>query len=204
MLRIGVLGGTFDPIHYGHLAIAEEARYILDLARVYLIPAAHQPLKQGQHAAAAAHRLAMVHLACDDNPTLIASSLEMDRPPPSYSVDTIAALRQQLPADTELFFILGADALALLPRWHRITELIALTRFAAITRPGIALDVAAVEQRLPHLRGRLTVIEGPALEISSDMLRQRMQRGLPVRYQLPDTVLAYIYEHGLYGTAATD
>lgn len=204
MLRIGVLGGTFDPIHYGHLAIAEEARYILDLARVYLIPAAHQPLKQGRHAASAAHRLAMVDLACDDNPMLIASSIELDRPPPSYSVDTIAALRQQLPADTELHFILGADALALLPRWHRINELIEMTRFAVITRPGIVLDVAATAQQLPRLRGRVTVIEGPALEISSDMLRQRMHNGLPVRYQLPDTVLAYIYEHGLYGTAATD
>jgi nicotinate-nucleotide adenylyltransferase len=204
MARIGVLGGTFDPIHYGHLAIAEEARYILNLARVYLIPAAHQPLKQGQHVASAAHRLAMVQLACDDNPVLIASSIELDRPPPSYTIDTITALRQQLEPDTELYFVLGADALALLPRWRRISELLTLTRFVVLTRPGITLDLDGVLQALPAAAERISVIEGPALEISSEMLRQRMATGLPVRYQLPDPVLTYIYEHKLYGTSVAD
>ena len=196
--RIGILGGTFDPIHYGHLAIAAEARHAVRRAQVLFVVAAQQPLKARGHVASAAQRLAMVELACADEPAFVPSDIELRRPPPSYTVDTLRELRAILPAQAELWFVLGGDALAELPRWHHAAEIIALARLAAVQRPGTTLDLASIDAALPGLRERTAVIEGPRLEIASNILRVRHAAGLPLRYQLPDSVIEYVEAQGLY------
>jgi nicotinate-nucleotide adenylyltransferase len=194
--RIGVLGGTFDPIHYGHLAIAEEARVAMEFDYVLLVPAGQQPLKHGSHVATPEQRLAMTRLAAAGNPGLRVSPLEVERDGPSYTVTTLEQLRRTVGG--ELHFILGADALADLHRWRQAARLIELAWLVAIARPGFAPDLAALDARLPGASKRVTVLEGPQLDISSSALRERLAIGRPVRYLLPDAVLAYIEEHRLY------
>jgi nicotinate-nucleotide adenylyltransferase len=194
--RIGILGGTFDPIHYGHLAIAEEARAALRLDRVLFVPAAHQPLKRGEHLALPEQRLEMVRRACADNAAFEPSTIELDRPGPSYTVTTLEELAAARLG--ELFFILGADALADLPRWYAIERVVALARIVAVGRPGSKPDLASLASLLPSLPERLTLLEGPRLEISSSELRQRVAEGRPIRYLTPDPVISYIDEHELY------
>jgi nicotinate-nucleotide adenylyltransferase len=197
--RIGILGGTFDPIHYGHLAIAEEARLALQLDRVLFVPAAQQPLKRGGHVATPEQRLAMTRLACTSNAHFDVARIELDRPGPSFTITTLEAL--QAAEIGELHFILGADALAELPRWHSVMRVIELAWIVAVGRPGNAPDIAQIARALPGLNERLTLLEGPALEISSTSLRRRVSAGQPIRYQTPDAVVAYIYKHGLYRSA---
>lgn len=196
--RVGIYGGTFDPIHHGHLAIAEEARWALGLDVVYVVPAARQPLKTGEQGATAAQRLAMVRLACAANPALIPSDAELRRPPPSFTVDTLAVFRRELGPAPELCFILGADAAAELPRWRSADEIIRLARLAIVGRPGSTVDIERLDDVLPGLASRTTLIDGPRLDISSSELRRRLAEGRPARYQIPDPVLAYIEEHQLY------
>jgi nicotinate-nucleotide adenylyltransferase len=196
--RVGIYGGTFDPIHHGHLAIAEEARVALALSRVIVVPAARQPLKHGAQGAPPPDRLAMVRLACADNSAFTVADLELRRPPPSYTVDTLRELRDELGAATELWLILGADAARELPRWQRVDQLVALARLGIVGRPGYELDLAALEAALPALAGRYRVIEGPQLAISSSDLRRRLTLGMPIRYQVPEPVHAYIAAHNLY------
>ena len=196
-VRIGIYGGSFDPIHIGHLAIAEEARVALGLASVAFVPAARQPLK-GQAQGAPDHRLSMVRLACAGNSAFHADDLELRRPPPSYTVDTLLNLRERHPPPAELSFIVGADAARDMPRWHRAAEVIALSRLAIIARPRFELDMPALLAALPELAGRVTLIEGPRLDISSTELRRRLAAGRTVRYLIPDEVRHYIAEHGLY------
>jgi len=195
--QIGVFGGTFDPIHFGHLAIAEEARVALGLSQVIFIPAAHQPLK-GRVPELSEQRLAMVRLACTDNPAFRVDDLELRRPPPSYTIDTLIHLRERFGTEVELWFILGADAAQFIPRWHRIEQILALTRLAIVARPGHQCDLTALQATLPALAGRATLIHGPRLEISSSDLRRRLSEGLPVRYQLPEAVRQFILTHQLY------
>lgn len=197
-VQVGIYGGTFDPVHIGHLAIAEEARWALGLERVYMVPAAQQPLKAKRHEASPAQRLAMVRLACADNPALEPSDIELHRPPPSYTVDTLAAFRERLGPATELHFILGADAAVDLPRWRSASAILGLARLAIVGRPGYAPDFAALHTALPGLAARSNLIEGPRLDISSTELRRRLAAGQPARYQIPAPVLRYIEEHGLY------
>ena len=194
--RIGILGGTFDPIHYGHLAIAEEARLALQLDRVLFVPAAQQPLKRGAHVATPEQRLAMVQLACAPNPAFEVSRIELDRPGPSFTLMTLEALHAARIG--ELHFILGEDALADLTRWHGAAHVVELARIIAVGRPGSAPDHTHIIHVLPALRERLTVLPGPALDISSTALRRRVATGHPIRYQTPDAVVAYIDEQGLY------
>ncbi len=196
--RVGIYGGTFDPIHIGHLAIAEEARAALQLHRVLVIPAARQPLKSQAQGAAPQHRLAMARLACADNPAFRVDELELRRPPPSYSVDTVQTLHEQLGQATQLWFILGVDAARDLPRWHRAAELVALARLCIVGRPGYTLHRPALEAALPTLAGRYRLIDGPQLAISSSALRHRLALGQPVRYQVPEPVRNYIEAHKLY------
>jgi nicotinate-nucleotide adenylyltransferase len=194
--RVGILGGTFDPIHYGHLLIAEEARAALGLHRTLLIPAGRQPLKHGAHIASPAQRLAMTRLACADNPALEVSSVEVERPGLSYTVNTLEELHR---ADIgQLHFILGADALADLHRWYEAPRILQLARIVAVRRPGHVLDIDTIETRLPGLSARLIVIDGPLLEISSSELRQRVAAGKPIRYMTPHPVVEYIAANRLY------
>jgi nicotinate-nucleotide adenylyltransferase len=194
--RIGILGGTFDPIHYGHLAIAEEARVTLGFEQVLFVPAARQPLKHGEHAASPHQRLEMARLACANNRAFAVSPIEVERDGPSYTSDTLEAL--EAAGLGELHFILGADAAADLYRWRAAERIVALARIVAVSRPGVVLDIATLDRRLPGVSQRMLLLEGPNLEISSSTLRRRISDGLPIRYQTPDAVVEYIAAHGLY------
>ncbi|MBA3947512.1 MAG: nicotinate-nucleotide adenylyltransferase [Herpetosiphonaceae bacterium] len=195
MHALGLLGGTFDPIHQGHLAIAADVGWSLQLERILFIPTGHQPLKAGGHCASALDRLAMTAHAIADNPQFELCDWEVRREGPSYTVDTVAALRTKYP-DTRLWFIIGTDGLLTLPRWHRVAELVQMCSFAVVQRPGYHFD----PQRLdPVLRPfDFQLITGPALDISASELRERVERGAPVRYFLPAAVHSYIEQHNLY------
>ncbi len=195
-LRLGILGGTFDPVHFGHLAAAEEARVALQLDRVLFVPAAHQPLK-ARRLTPGEHRLEMLRRAVADHPHFSVSDLELVRGGISYTVDTLRTLRERYPA-ADLFFILGADALLQLPRWKEASALPDLCRWIVIMRPGYPLDVLPVLRALPGLQGRTTFLPGPKLDISAEELRARIAQGRPIRYQTPEPVVRYIEAWGLY------
>ncbi|MHB1007310.1 MAG: nicotinate-nucleotide adenylyltransferase [Chloroflexota bacterium] len=197
-MRLGILGGTFDPIHYGHLVMAEECLCRLGLERVVLVPAGQPPHKRGRTVSAAADRLAMVELAAADNPHLTISHIELEREGPSYSVDTIAQLRRELGEGAEVFFIVGLDALPDLLTWHEPRRLLQLCTLAAVTRPGYEFDLSHIARGIPEAQGRIVHVPAPALAIASSELRARVAAGLPIRYQLPDSVERYIRERGLY------
>ncbi|NTW04070.1 MAG: nicotinate (nicotinamide) nucleotide adenylyltransferase, partial [Oscillochloris sp.] len=185
------------PIHIGHLAIAEDARDAIGLDQVLFVPAAHQPLKGETYVASPAQRLEMVRLACATNQYFCVSDVDLRRPPPSYTIDTLVELRAE--ADpAELVFILGVDAAHSLPRWHRAAEIISLVHLAVIGRPGYSLSLTELERLLPGISQRCLLVSGPQLDVSSSELRKRLAVGRTVRYQIPDPVLAYIIEHGLY------
>lgn len=196
--RIGVLGGTFDPVHIGHLIVAEEARVRLGLERVLFVPARVSPHKLDEEPCDAEHRWRMVELAIAGNPHFEASRMELDRRGPSYTVDTLVALRKTFGPGCELHFIMGVDALEGLQRWRDPERILALARIVAVTRPGHDLDVDALARALPGLPGRLEVLATLQIGISATDLRERARRGLPIRYQVPEEVEAYIREHGLY------
>lgn len=193
---LGILGGSFDPIHFGHLAIAEEARLALGLAQVCILPAAHQPLKGGAHAAAALDRLRMVELACADNPAFVPSAIEIERQGPSYTIDTLRILKASHAA--KLYFILGADSLMDLPRWRAIEQILEIAFIVAVRRPTTHIDLGRLLHTLPSLEARLTLLDGPQLDISSSEIRQRVAQGRPIRYLCPDAVIAYIAARKLY------
>lgn len=196
--RLGVFGGTFDPIHLGHLVAAHEAAMALGLERVLFVPTRRNPLKREDLGVTDHDRMEMVRLAIADNPLFELCSIEMDRPAPSYTVDTIEALRDLYP-DSELYFVVGLEAFGDLPRWHRPGALVSLATIVAVPRGGAPpVDLAEVEALVPEARGRVCILSSPALEISASALRRRLALGESVRYLVPDAVLAYIGEHGLY------
>ena len=195
-LRIGLLGGSFDPIHYGHLAIAEEARVMLGLDRVIFIPAARQPLKGGRHGASSAQRLEMAQRACATNTAFEVSPAELKRSGPSYTVITLELLRKTLPG--ELFFILGADAASDLGRWYAAERIIELARIVVVGRPGAVGDQARLLDAFPALAEQMLLLEGPRLDISSTSIRRRVSIGQPIRYLTPDPVVEYISQYRLY------
>jgi len=196
--QIGVLGGTFDPVHYGHLAIAEEARIQIPLEMVLFVPARIQPLRQGERPSAPEHRAAMLERAILGNPYFQLSRIEFERAGPSYTVDTITLLRERYPRGSEFFFVLGSDAMADLPRWKEVERLIRLCHLAMFGRPGCDFDPRDLFLQFPLLRERVIFLEGPRLEISASDLRRRVRKGLPIRYQTPDAVAEYIRSHRLY------
>lgn len=196
--RIGVLGGTFDPIHCGHLVIAEDARTYLHLEKVLFVPAYQPPHKPKDSYSPFEHRVRMIDLAITGNPRFVLSLIEADRPGPSYTVDTLRDLQAELGPDVELYFIIGMDSLANILTWHKPAELPKLCRIVVAERAGYQVDLAALEEALPGLRDSLELIDTPELSISSTDLQQRVQRGLSIRYQVPPAVEEYIYEHKLY------
>jgi nicotinate-nucleotide adenylyltransferase len=189
-MRLGVLGGSFDPVHRGHLVFAEAARDRLRLDRVLLVVAAGQPLKPGGPAAPGEDRYAMVRLAVRGRPGLEASDLELGRPPPSFTVDTLRAIRRASAPGTEIVLLLGADALADFPRWRESAEVRRLAAVVACPRPGF-----------PPPAGVDGVLEAETPEVSSSEVRRRLAAGEPVGDLLPEDVLAYIRERRLYGAA---
>jgi nicotinate-nucleotide adenylyltransferase len=186
-LRLGILGGTFDPIHLGHLVLGEAAREQLGLDSVLFVPAGVQWRKSGREIAPAAHRVAMVRLATGDNPAFEVSTLEVDRPGPSYTADTLEALQQER-RGSDLFLILGRDAYEDLPDWVRPDRIRELATVVVAARNGEGLDVEP-----PVVR-----VEMPVVDVSATGIRERVAAGRSVRYLVPAPVEAYIREHGLY------
>lgn len=196
--RIGIYGGTFDPPHLGHLILAETARDTLSLSRVLFVPAAQPPHKRTEQVRASAeHRAAMVALAIAGNPQFALSRADIDRPGPHYSVDTLRLLRDVYPA-AEFVFLIGGDSLNTLPQWSRPQELIALATLGVMRRPGVAPDLNALEAHLNGLRERILWVDAPLIDIAASDLVRCIAQGRSVRYQVPDTVLDYIAQHGLY------
>jgi nicotinate-nucleotide adenylyltransferase len=196
--RIGILGGTFDPIHMGHLITAEIVRVSAALDEIIFIPAARPPHKENKGEAPAEDRLLMVQCAVEGNPSFSVSDIELRREGPSYTVDTIAALSEQL-GDAELFFITGADAMNDLYRWHDPVRLLHSCTFIVAARQGVELDESRLaEQFSPEQRSRIRIVPTPHLEISSTVIRARVRAGRSIRYLVPRAVELYIEERGLY------
>jgi nicotinate-nucleotide adenylyltransferase len=199
---IGIMGGTFDPIHVGHLAVAEEARDALGLERITFIPAGQPPHKTASEVAPAADRLAMVALAIAGNPAFELSRLEIDRPGPSFTVDTVAALVAEETAagrKPDLTLVLSAETFADLPTWHEPARLLATVRVAVVPREGYpAPDPGWLARTFPGQEDRVDFLEGPRLGLSSTALRERVASGRSIRYLVPDAVAGYIAEHRLY------
>jgi nicotinate-nucleotide adenylyltransferase len=200
-LNIGVLGGTFDPIHIGHLIVAEEARIKLGLAKVLFVPAGQPWLKQDRDITPAVHRVEMVRRAIAENPYFKLSTLEVDRPGPSYTVDTLGLLQDQLSSEASLFFILGRDTLAELPLWKEPRKVIQLCRLVVPPRLG-SRDLRHLEEAIPGLLERVIQLDMPVIGISSSEIRQRIARGLSIRYLVPPGVERYITEQGIYLVSA--
>ncbi len=199
--RIGILGGTFDPPHLGHLLIAETARVALDLESVMFLPAGEPWLKSGQRITPAEHRLRMVQLAVADNPDFCVSDCEIRRSGPSYTVDTLRELRRGLAADAELYFIVGSDVLDQFHRWKEPEAILELCHLAVIERPGGPEDgVAALREQFPHVidSGAVVSVAGPRVDFSASDLRRVLAAGQSARYQIPDAVVSYIRRIGLY------
>jgi nicotinate-nucleotide adenylyltransferase len=198
-VKIGILGGTFDPIHYGHLVAGEEARCALGLERVLFVPSARPPHKVEYQVSPPEVRVEMVRMAIADNPAFELSTVDVDRPGFSYTVDTIALLQEQLGPEAKLHFILGEDALADLPTWHEPEKLLEICQLIAVNRPGYhSFSLRLLDRQLPGVERRVHPVRIPELAIWSTELRARVASGLPIRYLVPNPVHDYIYEHGLY------
>ena len=200
-MNIGVMGGTFDPIHIGHLVVAEEVTTRLNLAEVLFVPAGQPWLKPDIPVSAAEDRVEMVRLAIANKPHFKLSTMEIERAGPSYTVDTIAELLGRLGAGDELFFILGWDSLAELPKWKEPSRLIKMCRLVAVPRPGYsAPDLNSLEAIIPGLSQRVMLMEKPEVDISASEIRSRVARGLSIHHLVPEPVESYIRQHRLYIT----
>lgn len=207
--RIGLYGGSFDPIHFGHLISARCLAERLDFSRLILVPSARPPHKRGSDLAAAPHRLEMTRLAVEGDPLFEVSDAELLREGLSYTIDTVMECRRRLGPTPELFWIIGADTLPELPTWHRVAELVTHVRIVTATRPGwqppdVALLASAVGDE-PARRLLGDCYETPSIDISSTDIRSRVRSGRSVQYLLPASVASYITAKGLYksGSDAT-
>lgn len=201
-MRIGILGGTFNPPHLGHLVVAQEAYRELDLDQVLFIPAGIPPHKPVDAEPGPEHRLALCRLAIAGDDRFAVSDLELRRDGPSYTVDTLNQLSTHAPTN-KLFLILGADIAAGLPQWREPERVLDLATVAIAKRRGTSGE--SVQRALDHLEGgdRARFFQMPRIGISSTMVRRRARAGQPIRYFVPDGVVRYISEHGLYGTPRT-
>ena len=196
--RLGVLGGTFDPIHYGHLVAAQETHYQLELERVLLVPVGQPPHKLNEPLSPAEHRVRMIEIAIEGRPQFALSRVDVDRPGPQYTADTLALLREEWGPDTRLFFIAGSDSLADILDWRDPERILAQAELAVVERRRAGVDVEALEHKLPALGQRLHWVQMPLLEISSTDLRARVREGRPISFFLPPAVEGYILKHRLY------
>ena len=186
---LGVMGGTFDPIHNGHLVAASEVAAALKLDRVVFVPTGDP--WQKQDVTGGEHRYLMTVIATAANPSFMVSRVDIDRDKPTYTVDTLNDLKAKYP-DAELFFITGSDAIAQILAWHEVEKLWDLAHFVAVSRPGHVLEIPDMPE------GTITSVEVPALSISSTDCRDRVAKGEPIWYLVPDGVVQYIGKHGLY------
>jgi nicotinate-nucleotide adenylyltransferase len=198
-MNIGVLGGTFDPIHVGHLIIAEEARVKLGISEVLFVPAGQPSLKLDRDITPASHRVEMLRRAIASNPYFKLCTLEIESSGPSYTVDTITTLREQLDAEAHFFFILGRDALADLPLWKEPDKLIQMCRLVVAPRLGVkSLDLESLEVSIPGLRDNVIELGTPVIEISASQIRSRVAQGSSLKCMVPNEVEKYIAEQKLY------
>ncbi len=196
--RVGIFGGTFDPIHMGHLIVAETIMDEFHLDKVVFIPAAVPPHKLDKQISPAKHRYMMTMLATCSNPRFQVSDMEMHRQGPSYSRDTLAQLLEEHGRDTEFYFIVGADSVENLHTWNRIDELLTMCHFIGASRPGCMPDMEKIAQRFGSLAEKIHCLETPELEISSTEIRHRVGQKRTIRYIVPETVEQYIYKEKLY------
>jgi len=194
--RLGVMGGTFDPIHAGHLVTAEEALWQFRLDEVLFVPTGRPWMKEGRDVAAPEHRYLMTVIATASNPRFSVSRIEVEREGPTYTVETLQELRRTAEEHIELFFITGADAMLEIFQWKDPEEVLSEAHFIAATRPGY--DIARFEKEAPTSHPNVSVMTIPALAISSTDIRRRVREGEPIRYLVPEGVQAYIEKAGLY------
>lgn len=192
-IRIGIMGGVFDPIHIGHLFTAEEARIKLNLDKVIFVPCRQPTHKRNDHVTAVKHRLKMSYLATESNPFFEVSRIEIDRPGISYTIDTIKEFRKIYGWNSGIFFITGADAFLEIETWYKKDELLTICQFVAATRPGY--DLSKLHENFKKV---LKVMEIPALAISSTDIRHRIKNGLSIKYIVLEEVREYIFQHRLY------
>jgi nicotinate-nucleotide adenylyltransferase len=198
-MKIGVLGGTFDPVHNGHLAIAEEARSYLNLNEVIFLPAGQPWMKSDRSISPARHRTAMLALALQSRPYFKSSTIEIEHQGPSYSVNSIAELKAQAVEPTDWYFILGWDNLAKIPQWKEPAKLIEMCFLAAVPRPGYERpNMKKLEAALPGISKKVILMDKPRLEISATDIRNKVAQGLPISGLVPQVVEEYIKENGLY------
>lgn len=197
--RLGILGGTFDPPHYGHLLLADTARVQLRLERVLFAPAGQPPHKPEDRPLPVAQRVALVKAALADTgePAFCLSRVDLDRPGPHYTVDALEVLHQMYPA-AQIWFLIGADSLVDLADWRNPARIVTLARLAVLPRSGAAPDLDRLSEVVPDLDQRVDWLPGPALDLSSSALRERVRQGLPLCYLVPPSVEARVREQGLY------
>lgn len=195
--RLGIIGGTFDPPHYGHLVLAENGRAQLDLDSVLFVPAAQPPHKPEKPMTETHHRIAMVQTAIADNAAFQLSRVDVDRPGPHFTVDMLGILRETYPR-AGLFFLMGGDSLSEFLSWRDPGSIVDRAHLAVMQRPGWETDVETLEDHLPGIRERLAWLDTPYLKISGTDLRRRVREGLPIRYLVPAAVREYVGEHNLY------
>ncbi len=200
-----IMGGTFDPIHYGHLVAAEAARVKFQLDKVFFVPNRQPPHKKDYQVTAAKHRYQMTVLATITNPHFYVSRIELDRPAPSYTIDTLRSVKELLGSKTQVFFISGADAILDILTWKDVDEVMEMCYFIAATRPGYRLE--ELGRRLGYLLKKYShkvfCVEVPALAISSTDIRERVTQNRPIKYLLPESVENYIYKYELYKRAGS-
>ena len=190
--KVGIMGGTFDPIHHGHLVAASEVAHLYGLDEVVFVPTGRPWQKSRGDIAPAEHRYLMTVIATAENPTFRVDRIEIDRQGPTYTLDTLRELRSSYGPDVELYFITGADALGAILSWHNVDELFHLAHFVGCNRPGHHLS----DTGLPE--GKVSLVEVPALAISSSECRERVRKGEPIWYLVPDGIVRYVNKTGLY------
>ncbi len=196
--RLGIFGGTFDPPHLGHLILASEAHTALRLSRVLWVLTSVPPHKLGQPITDVIDRLAMVRLALEGEPAFELSTVDVDRPGPHYTLDTVKLLTAQNKG-AEMILLIGGDSLHDLPTWHEPAAVVeACAEIGVMRRPGDLIDLGGLEREIPGLSAKVRYIEAPLLEIASHEIRERAATGLPFRYYVPPAVYKYIVDHRLY------
>jgi nicotinate-nucleotide adenylyltransferase len=201
-MKMGLLGGTFDPPHNGHLQIAQAARRALRLARVFFVPAKQPPHKLDDPISPLSDRVAMLERALAEHPEFAISLIEAEREGPSYTVDTLRKLRRERGARAGIYFIMGEDSLINLPTWHEPQEIVKLARLAVLMRPGYDVDLDALERQVPGVKASAILIPAAETDISASEIRARVRRGESIRGLVPPAVARYIKTHHLYRRGA--
>jgi nicotinate-nucleotide adenylyltransferase len=198
-MKIGVLGGTFDPVHLGHIRMAEEARDALGLEQVILVPAGQPMSKPNRPITPAEHRIEMLRLAVKDKPHLSVSTIETERPGPSFTIDTITGLQRKYGAGAVICFILGWDSLEQVPEWHEPARLVKMCYLVSIPRPGCKPpDLDALEKKIPGISQKVICLNKPCMDVSATLIREKVALGESIDKLVPKAVAAYINKNNLY------